>query len=708
MLRILHLSDLHFGNLLDFQQTAKQKCAHRFWDGKGESAPLTLAGILERDSLLKDRPDVVVVTGDVGWSGAEEDYVHALAFLERLRTTWPETSFVVVPGNHDVKRDAAPGSHQEAFFKFAEQFHGGAFGLCHPLFQRTNRASFVSVQEVHARTGVPEDRLLVVGVNSAASLEGGNTPVYVSPKMLEQVASLLESRDPREFRLFALHHHLLPFAESRAEGSTNEEDEVEWVDGTIVGNSAKLQTWLANHNFSLVLHGHKHKPHGRLDTLWRKSDPASGRTVLIAGAGSAGVYDHERGPEPLSYNVITARRFSSSRWSVDAVVQQISEEDISINAKHHYSYSAEVGSQETFESHVFHAQHMDVCHGSIQRRAAAGVLLRSFVSIVDVCEYKHPPTATLDDRPATPSEVVRSFAALHPEYDSSNKWRDSSKLESALREMPERYQFEHGPRLFGIPHGHPTSLMEDPAKRLLLRPILKALNQLNTASKAHAYVSLYRPDIDVLSSRTEPFPSLMSLQFLRGEGDTIDLVATFRKLELSFWWVVNMYEAIELLKWAVEAGSTQTGAKDQRRVGKITFFAALAEWKPRPEPSFIAELDSTDLGELTTISLSTANASGIDRLIKLLEEKKERTNAQNLDHGGLKRLAEVLGAVLESRTDESAVRLHKVCGHIASAAEHTRGAVAGHAADPNRIVAAKTSLDEALAGLREASRALNP
>jgi len=698
--RVLHLSDLHFGQLtaeqLQKQKPGHTKCTHKFVGSDGRSDPLTLAGILKRDPELHGGPDIVIVTGDIGWTGVADDYVEARAFFNALQNQWAKSPLVVIPGNHDVDRNA-PTARQTAFLKFVRELHGDQFNKAYPLLNDdSDRTLIVSFQEhtLPAKDGRSAETMLVVGVNSAAALEDKSLPIEVAASALARIEELLRSRPRGEFRIFALHHHLLPFTEPRS----SDPADMERADPTIVGNSARLQSWLAKHDFSLVLHGHRHKFHGRSDTLWRKSDPQSGRTVLIAGAGSAGVFDDEREQsEPLSYNVIHATRLSLRRWNVDACVQEISHNDIPVTASTQFRYSAEVGPRQSGGLYLFEAEYMDDCHRAIQRRTQKLGWFPTFVSIVDTCEYRHPSTAVLDEAPVDASEVMRSFKALHPEHALTENWTELGAVDSILKAMPQRYQFQHGPRMFGTPHGHPSLLSEEINRRLLLRPIMRALDQLKTASNAHAYVSLYRPEVDVLSSGDEPFPSLMSLQFLK-KDDRLDLVATFRKIELSFWWVVNMYEAIRLLEWAAGDGSEAVrGAR--YKPGSITFFAALAEWKKEPAPSFTAKLDEMDLGALTCVALSAVKDTGIGTVIELLEEKESRTNAQNLDSGGLQRFAQILGAVIGQAIIAVPPQLRPACDKIANAAQQIETAI-DRPADAARRSAA--SLREAIALLKQA------
>ncbi len=75
MLKLLHISDLHFGP--------------PYVSVVGE-ALLHIAPLLE--------PDVIVISGDLTQRARREQFAEARAFLDRL----PDVPKVVVPGNHDV------------------------------------------------------------------------------------------------------------------------------------------------------------------------------------------------------------------------------------------------------------------------------------------------------------------------------------------------------------------------------------------------------------------------------------------------------------------------------------------------------------------------------------------------------------------------------------------------------------------------------
>jgi predicted MPP superfamily phosphohydrolase len=97
LITILHLSDLHFG-----------------WDGdeRGRTdRDLALKGLLRQLRRVEPewKPEVVCVTGDIGWKGQTSDYVEAGRWLGEvldLLGLSPEALFLC-PGNHDSNRTEA-------------------------------------------------------------------------------------------------------------------------------------------------------------------------------------------------------------------------------------------------------------------------------------------------------------------------------------------------------------------------------------------------------------------------------------------------------------------------------------------------------------------------------------------------------------------------------------------------------------------------
>lgn len=662
-MRILHISDLHFGARADKDSAGNPSgtftVVHNWkrptTSGSEESDPKELARVLRQDPcLVSTPPELVIATGDIGWSGSSEDYRLAREFFDILRDVWRDATFAISPGNHDLDAaDSSPddSARQDAFIQFLRDFYRDEFKELHPFFesskQRQDLVSFFNVK----------NEILLVGVNSAAHLHTlKRGQVIVDPSTLARITEHLTKHPPPDttLRVFALHHHLLPFAEGPWDKPYDPARVHERPDLTLVANSAKLQSWLAKHQFHMVLHGHKHVSHGREDVLRKLHAPSEGHKVLVLGAGSAGVMPHERmHSEPLSYHIIDIGRMAKRRWSVHVYVQKIDEREAIPEARTLESYPGlELGSRSPYQPLVFCAERMDDCHRAIASSTSDGKIIRNFVSVVEDPTFYDVPTAKIAGAGAGTAKVEESFRALHPEYDKETKWDDHlliGKKLSAPREDPS-FQFKHGYRLFGR------------RGREGLAPIQSAVEKLKSdETKSHAYVGLYDPQIDTLGHQ-EPLPGLMGVQFVP-DGPELDLVMTFRKIELSFWWVVNMLEASRLLAWA---------AGKQFRPRRITFFAALAQWKEDVEAAFIARLDEMPESDLMALALgAAAGTAGEGRtLAELLQEKVDQTNDVNFDLRGIRSLHQILLAIQKAKLWKAGEP-----GNIARLEEHLRVAL---------------------------------
>jgi Icc-related predicted phosphoesterase len=131
LIRILHLSDLHFRRGDDHKQ---------------------LLNILDED--LEDDIDYLVVSGDLSDRCNETGYQNAAKFLSELQTrrSIPHERCILVPGNHDVQRDL--GS-----FEIREKIDNGDDAVIR-LWQVTwTQASMSFAKPVHMQTGLAASRL---------------------------------------------------------------------------------------------------------------------------------------------------------------------------------------------------------------------------------------------------------------------------------------------------------------------------------------------------------------------------------------------------------------------------------------------------------------------------------------------------------------------------------------------------------------------
>jgi 3',5'-cyclic-AMP phosphodiesterase len=192
LFRIAHFSDLHCGSPYFVPNLADR-------------------AITEINEL---EPNLVICTGDLTTYGFQQEYAEAKAYLDRLECE----HFVVIPGNHD--------SRNVGHIHFEELF-GERKGVVH----------LDGVTTVYVDSSEPDLDHGVIG--------RGNYP------WIEETFAA-----PADFRIFVLHHHLLPVP-----GTGRERN--------VVYDAGDVLEVLQHSGVNLVLSGHKHVPYAwRLENLF--------------------------------------------------------------------------------------------------------------------------------------------------------------------------------------------------------------------------------------------------------------------------------------------------------------------------------------------------------------------------------------------------------------------------------------------------------
>lgn len=258
-LRILHISDLHFGT-------------------EGQDDVWTSLRSYVNNTL---KPDLILVTGDIIDSPDERWYREAKEELDRLQSSFPR--YFVCPGNHDRHlKGNALGRFLGKFFKrfspstkasswFDNQFQGRV--------PPSDRPEAITLGQPHNRW-----RIHLYGLDTSAHAKysaQGVVPLD-SLERLKNIAgaSTTESNDDADLVIVLLHHHLLPIAELERSRQT-----IAGLAGatTLMLNAGSLLEALARQSVNLVLHGHEHcKAAARYGSL-----RVNQGTVTVIGAGSA-------------------------------------------------------------------------------------------------------------------------------------------------------------------------------------------------------------------------------------------------------------------------------------------------------------------------------------------------------------------------------------------------------------------------------------
>lgn len=233
MKRLAHLSDLHLGERPEHEASARRLV----------------------DSLLRERVDHVVVTGDITHGGRITEYERWLELFARLLA---RQRITVVPGNHDVAGDGVAQLLSDEL-RVSVDGREGLFMICVDSTAPHNRRTFRS----HGA---------------------------LCSQMLGAVDEALRLAPEGWTRVVLLHHHLLPMpVEGVGEWFA---EKFGWPHAAELPLGAELLQRLQG-RVDLVLHGHKHVPAERvLEGV---------RPLRIANAGSSTrlgayrVFEHEAG-----------------------------------------------------------------------------------------------------------------------------------------------------------------------------------------------------------------------------------------------------------------------------------------------------------------------------------------------------------------------------------------------------------------------------
>lgn len=322
VIRILHLSDLHFG---DFNRFAGRDPRQL---GKAFAADLETA---RKQIADVGQVDLVVVSGDVAERGKPKEFEAGRAFLEALAGELGvlPRRFVFVPGNHDV---SWPECKRVEVDQEVEEFDAAelrrrteAVKLKHyddflSHFYGKDLPAVVALDRGGQLYNLPELRLSVGALNSC---ERETHKVHGGLVSQEQAQSLLDAwlEEPcRDWlKVVVVHHNpdltthnsLSWWIDKLKDGGTDP-SLVEAYFSDICGfeGAEHLKRVVADARVQLLLHGHQHAEDRKV-WLWRSSGQA-----LVLSTGSLGLSDkHLPKDEPLSCRLI---RLDTEAREIDA------------------------------------------------------------------------------------------------------------------------------------------------------------------------------------------------------------------------------------------------------------------------------------------------------------------------------------------------------------------------------------------------------
>lgn len=284
---ILHISDLHFGITGNetFLENRKKVINSFFRDYKK----------LRQKNSSKYSPDIIVITGDIGYRGSQTDYKNFLnnGFLNKLLsvTGVKRENVFVCPGNHDkqvplnyqeinFRADSArPHLYGDSLQEYAKLFddysNAMAEGDITPYHTDNsgddNKSSFLYG---YKELSVKGKTLCVIAQNSAwlcdyrqDTIRNGQYSdkgyLSISPKIVEETFDLVKKINPQPDAVITLFHHPKDWLK--------EDETIHYVDA----NTPRIAFDSLMDITDIFCFGHTHKPTQEI-----------GRDCVLYGAGA--------------------------------------------------------------------------------------------------------------------------------------------------------------------------------------------------------------------------------------------------------------------------------------------------------------------------------------------------------------------------------------------------------------------------------------
>ncbi len=312
-LRILHLTDLHFGPKHRFNPP---KTADGTFAATAGTVSLleSVRSDLERiDTAARDSAPtakaedlrlIVALTGDLTETGENTQFASARAFIDGLSSkpifgcTLSEKDVFIIPGNHDLTFADESAVRRWAEYCEFESEHRKRAGVDARMVNPSRPSDLSTV--------IVGDGLIVAQLNSCAYIKKndksevnrGHIDTETLVRLDEQFAQMTEAVRDGAVKIALIHHHpvVLPMLVDAGKG----------YDGVV--NANPLLTLLAKYRFHAVLHGHKHAPHTfSYDAVCAWTSVPVQPMMVIAG-GSAGMGDPSEMPDgpgaTNTYNLI--------------------------------------------------------------------------------------------------------------------------------------------------------------------------------------------------------------------------------------------------------------------------------------------------------------------------------------------------------------------------------------------------------------------
>lgn len=261
--KILHLSDVHFGRDHRFQKAGTALPA--------ASTDALIDTILHDASLSTTKFDAVVVSGDLTSTGKRPEFEEAAAFLRDLLKHFglSREQLIVVPGNHDVLWGKEENVVSHAEF---ESFMSRVF------------SSPVQDLEI-CSSKIGSIYMLGLDLTRLESPQLGGIGFIGKDQLRKAEQKLKDKGAEATCRILVVHHHLLPvsWCEAPPDGKPT----------SVTLDAPALLAWAQEHRFAMILHGHQHQP---FLATFSFADRVGG-PLVICGGPSAGANSKSLPPQ---------------------------------------------------------------------------------------------------------------------------------------------------------------------------------------------------------------------------------------------------------------------------------------------------------------------------------------------------------------------------------------------------------------------------